>query len=113
MQLHSCDVALALGVQVSLFDASNVQDSAPSFKHLKFVRRALTEVKAVIAVKIANVSDLNIVHNSRFDGHVYILPTSLGLPPMNLSSTMFRKTEATHGQQATEAGRDCHQVAAG
>ncbi len=36
-----------------------------------------------------------------------------GPPPQKWSSAMFRKTEETHGQQATEAGRDCHEVAAG
>ncbi|NRQ11630.1 hypothetical protein [Aliiroseovarius sp. xm-v-208] len=34
-------------------------------------------------------------------------------PPLKWSSAMFRKTEETHGQQATEAGRDCHEVKAG
>jgi hypothetical protein len=29
------------------------------------------------------------------------------------SSAMFRKTEETHGQQETEARRDCHEVTAG
>lgn len=68
--------ALGFGVQVSLFDASDVQGSAPSFKYLKRVRRALMKVKAVIAVEIASLSDLHIVGNSRFGGHVYILPTA-------------------------------------
>ena len=34
-------------------------------------------------------------------------------PPLKWSSAMFRKTEETHGQQATKAGRDCHEVMAG
>ena len=68
--------ALGFGVQASLFDASDVQSSAPSFKYLKRVRRALMEVKAVIAVEIANLSDPHIVGSSRFDEHVYILPTA-------------------------------------
>ena len=37
----------------------------------------------------------------------------IGLPPLKWSSGMFRKTEETHGEQATEAGRDCHEVTAG
>lgn len=34
-------------------------------------------------------------------------------PPMNWSSAMFMKTEATDGKKATEARRDCHEVSAG
>jgi hypothetical protein len=34
-------------------------------------------------------------------------------PPLNWSSAMFRKTEDTHGKQATKTGRDCHEVTAG
>ena len=37
----------------------------------------------------------------------------LGLPPLKWSSAMFRKTEEDHGQQATKARRDCHEVTAG
>ena len=37
----------------------------------------------------------------------------IGLPPLKWSSAMFRKTEETHGKQATEARRDCHEVTAG
>lgn len=33
--------------------------------------------------------------------------------PLKWSSAMFRKTEETHGQQTTEARRDCHEVTAG
>ena len=36
-----------------------------------------------------------------------------GLPPLKWSSAMFRKTEEDHGEQAPEARRDCHEVAAG
>ncbi|MEM8581703.1 MAG: hypothetical protein AAGF50_10960 [Pseudomonadota bacterium] len=38
---------------------------------------------------------------------------SSGLPPLKWSSAMFRKTEETNGQQATETRRDCHEVTAG
>ena len=34
-------------------------------------------------------------------------------PPLKWSSAMFRKTEETHGKQATKARRDCHEVTAG
>jgi len=34
-------------------------------------------------------------------------------PQVKWSSAMFRKTEETHGQQATEARGDCHEVTAG
>ena len=34
-------------------------------------------------------------------------------PPLKWSSAMFRKTEETHGKQATQARRDCHKVTAG
>ncbi len=34
----------------------------------------------------------------------------LGLPPLNWSSAMFRKTEEDHGKQTTKARRDCHEV---
>ena len=44
------------------------------------------------------------------DHHVL---TAGGLPPLKWSFAMFRKTAETHGQQATQAGRDCHEVAAG
>ncbi len=36
-----------------------------------------------------------------------------GLPPLKWSSAMFRKTEEIHGQQATKARRDCHEVTTG
>ncbi|MEM7270955.1 MAG: hypothetical protein AAF401_17080 [Pseudomonadota bacterium] len=36
-----------------------------------------------------------------------------GLPPLKWSSTMFRESEEDQGQQAPEAGRDCHEVTAG
>jgi hypothetical protein len=42
-----------------------------------------------------------------------INPFAIGLPPEKWSSAMFRKTEETHGQQATKARRDCHEVTAG
>ena len=34
-------------------------------------------------------------------------------PRLEWSSAMFRKTEETHGKQATQARRDCHEVTAG
>ena len=37
----------------------------------------------------------------------------VGLPPMKWSSTMFRKTEESHGQQATQARGNCHEVTTG
>ena len=39
--------------------------------------------------------------------------TKTGLPPLKWSFAMFRKTEGTHGQQATQARRDCHEVTTG
>ena len=37
----------------------------------------------------------------------------LGSPPLKWSSAMVKKTEETHGKQATEARRDCHEITAG
>ena len=34
-------------------------------------------------------------------------------PPLKWSAVMVKKMEEPHGEQATEAGRDCLEVAAG
>ena len=50
-------------------------------------------------------AEANLVHSAVIN--------DTGLPPLKWSSAMFRKTEEDHGEQAPEARRDCHEVAAG
>ncbi len=47
--------------------------------------------------------------NSEFGYHV----TDLDPPPLKWSAVMFRKTEDQNGYEETQAGRDCHEAAAG
>ena len=57
-------------------------------------------------------SDLNRYISFAPDNMTYD-KSARGLPPLKWSSAMFSKTEETHGQQATKARRDSHEVAAG
>ena len=61
----------------------------------------------------ANVSIMQGLLDVDMDNDVVGHINGFDPPPPEWSSAMFRKMEETHGKQATEARRDCHEVTAG
>ncbi len=82
----------------------------PGFTYTGMIASFLPE-KPAAAWTSEETVDYFIEHMAK--GDFYILCPDNGLPPLKWSSAMFRKTEETHGQQATKARRDCHEVTAG
>ena len=62
---------------------------------------------ASASATLAGIEVANMIHKGQFT------PGLCDPPPLNWSAVMVKKTEEPHGEQATEAGRDCLEVAAG
>ncbi len=97
-------------------DAIGVIRFKRGFMAEKSQKALYSEIEMQLSRALERVDAKHLILSSGQLGAMLSQPAELerlGLPPLKWSSAMFRKTEETHGQQATKARRDCHEVTAG